>query len=89
MSCGIPCVVTAVGDSAKIVGNAGIVVPFRNPRVLAEAWKKMLNDPAKRRKMGVDARERIKKHFGVEIMVKRHEKIYRNLYTQLAKKTDL
>ncbi len=43
MSCGVPCVVTDVGDSAAIVGDAGIVVPRRDPVALAKALARMLD----------------------------------------------
>lgn len=37
MACGVSCIVTDVGDSSNIVGSVGIVVPARNPVLLAEA----------------------------------------------------
>ena len=44
MSCGIPCVVTDVGDSAVIVGDLGFVVPPRDPQSLADAWNRCLSE---------------------------------------------
>ena len=38
MACEVSCAVTHVGDAAWIVGDAGRVVPPRNPRALADAW---------------------------------------------------
>jgi glycosyltransferase involved in cell wall biosynthesis len=34
MSCGIPCIVTDVGDAADIVGDTGLVLPDANPATL-------------------------------------------------------
>ncbi len=48
MACGIPCVVTDVGDSAAVVGTAGIVVPANDPAALAAAWESALDGPALR-----------------------------------------
>jgi glycosyltransferase involved in cell wall biosynthesis len=43
LSCGVPCVVTDVGDSAKLVGDAGIAVPPGNLSALSAALLEMIH----------------------------------------------
>jgi glycosyltransferase involved in cell wall biosynthesis len=43
MSCGVPAVVTDVGDSAYVVGDTGIVVPPKDPKALAHGLSIMLD----------------------------------------------
>lgn len=45
MACGVPCVVTDVGDSARLVGPHGTVVPPRNPQALSAAMLAALRAP--------------------------------------------
>jgi glycosyltransferase involved in cell wall biosynthesis/2-polyprenyl-3-methyl-5-hydroxy-6-metoxy-1,4-benzoquinol methylase len=45
MACGVPCVVTNVGDSAWLVGDAGEVVPPKDPVALMNAIDKSLDRP--------------------------------------------
>jgi len=77
MSCGIPCVVTDVGDSAWLVGDSGMVVPPRNHEALCEAWLKLIEmGSAKRRILGEKARKRIENHFSIQMIVKKYEQLY-------------
>ena len=77
MACAVPCVVTDVGDSAKLVGHTGIVVPPRDSPALAAAWEKLLMlAPEERHKLGVAARRRVEEHYSLETMVRAYEDLY-------------
>jgi len=77
MSCGKPCVVTDVGDSAVIIGDTGIVVPPSDPESLAAGIVKLLHmSPTERHQLGDKARSRIEKNFGIPRMVAATEKVY-------------
>ena len=42
MSCGVPCVVTDVGDAAHLVGDTGMVVPVGNATAMSDAIERQL-----------------------------------------------
>jgi len=71
MACGVPCVVTDVGDSRLIVGNTGAVVPPKDPEALAAGWsamaKRLEDDP----KVRGDACTRIETQFSLANLVAR------------------
>jgi glycosyltransferase involved in cell wall biosynthesis len=46
MACGVPCVVTNVGDSAWVVGDTGEVVPPKDPVALKNAIERLLDQKA-------------------------------------------
>ena len=80
MACGVPCVVTNVGDSSFVVGDTGFVVPPKEPETLAKAWEEMLKQGRDSRKaMGEKARERITENFELGKIVKRFEHLYKKL----------
>ena len=80
MACGVPCVVTDVGDAARMVGDTGTVVPRRDPRALAEAWSAMLRmDRADRAGLGAAARQRVLDEFSLARAVARYEHLFAEL----------
>jgi glycosyltransferase involved in cell wall biosynthesis len=80
MACGTPCVVTDVGDSARIVDRAGIVVPPGDPVKLADALITLMEaGPEVRRRLGVNARARIEQNFALPDVVARYQAVYEQL----------
>ncbi len=77
MACGVPCVVTDVGDSASIVGDTGRVVAPGDPLAMATAFHEILClDDEDRRLLGYHARKRVLEHYSLESMVQRYEQLY-------------
>lgn len=77
MSCGTPCVVTNVGDSAMIVGGTGLTVPPGNSEELAEGlrWLIALGSEG-RRQLGAQARLRVRQYFALPTVVERYQQVY-------------
>ncbi len=74
MACGAPCVVTDVGDAARIVGDTGLVVPAGDAPRLANAWRQLLDLPADARlAWGMRAQQRVVEHFSVHALVRATE----------------
>lgn len=81
MACGVPCVVTDAGDSARIVGDTGFVVPPRDPEALATAWEKLLvMDEEQRKDFGRQARERIRNRYGMKAVAGRYGELYSQVF---------
>jgi len=74
MACGVPCVVTDVGDSAFIVGDAGTVVAPGDGSAFAAAIQHLINlPPEERRALGDVGRARIVSEFSLDKLVQRTE----------------
>lgn len=66
MACEVPCVVTDVGDCAWLLGEAGSVVPPRDPAALARALQSLIDaGPEERLRLGRSGRERVRAHFSL------------------------
>ncbi len=77
MACEVSAVVTDVGDAVLIVGDAGKVVPPRDPGALAGAWKEIIDiGPEGRRVLGRAARSRVIEHFTLKSVVARYDALY-------------
>ena len=66
MACGVPCVVSDVGDSAWVVGPIGTIVPPNDPDKLAHAMAGMLTAPRPAASM---IRQRILDHLSLDTLV--------------------
>jgi glycosyltransferase involved in cell wall biosynthesis len=81
MACGVPCVVTDVGDLALVVGETGIVVPPRDPQALADGWRELMEmGVEKRRALGERARKRVEDHYSLARVVREYEALYKQLF---------
>jgi len=81
MSCGVPCVVTDVGDSASVVGDTGRSVQARDVQALAQALDGLVAmDPRDRARLGLRARQRIVDHFSLQSVVQRYESLYTEVH---------
>jgi glycosyltransferase involved in cell wall biosynthesis len=80
MACGVPCVVTDIGDSAEIVGDTGVVVPPCDPEALARGWEQLLGLPAEQRHaLAQQARARIAARYDLTQVARRYEAFYSEL----------
>ena len=80
MACGVPCVVTDVGDSAWIIGDTGIVIKPRDEKALTKAWVALIELGSEgRARLGRSARQRVIEHFSIDIVVKQYEDLYRDI----------
>jgi glycosyltransferase involved in cell wall biosynthesis len=77
MTCGLPLVVTGVGEVAPTVADAGIVLPPAQPARLAAALLELLSQPQRRDELGSLARARVIAEYSAETYMDRLLRVYR------------
>lgn len=88
MACGRPCVVTDVGDSARIVGACGAVVEAGDPQALADAIarvRRKLEDPGEAARLHAAARTRIEESYSLDALLRNSEQAFRALAAKVGR----
>ena len=89
MACGIPCVATNVGDTADIVGDAGVLVAPRDPAALAAGVLELLAlDAASRARLSAAARLRIETRFALAAVAAHYERFYAEIARRIPATAD-
>lgn len=76
MSLARPVIVSDGPGNPEAVGDAGLVIPAREPDALAAALERLATDSALRARLGRAARERVSSEFSAERMVEQTRGVY-------------
>jgi len=77
----LPVVATSIGGIKDVVvdGETGILIPPKNPYLLAEKIIYLMKNEDLRRRMGENGRERVARHFTWDRIVKDTSRIYKDI----------
>jgi glycosyltransferase involved in cell wall biosynthesis len=80
-ACERPIVATDVPGCREVVldGETGLLVPPNDPAALAAAVERLLDDPALRRRLGKNARQRVAQNFSDQVINEQTLAVYRSL----------
>jgi len=81
MSCGIPIVATDVGGVSEALDhNCGSICKPKDYKEIANEVVRLLKDEPLRKKMGENARKKVKEKFRIEHFIEEFETTYKNLF---------
>ena len=80
MAAGVPLIASSVGSLPEVVDapRGGILVPANDPQALADAARRLLDDPEKRRDLSLSARESARR-FSWSAVADAHLQFIRNI----------
>jgi glycosyltransferase involved in cell wall biosynthesis len=82
MCCGIPCIVTDVGDSARLINGFGTVVRPNDAELLKKAIIQMIDiGDSKRNEIGLNGRRHIIENYDIIKITKQYEDLYSKIGT--------
>jgi glycosyltransferase involved in cell wall biosynthesis len=78
MAAGLPAVVTDVGGNGEIVraGVDGLLVPRGDASALAQAFRRLLDDPSERTRMGRSGQERVRSDYRLDNTIDAYMSMY-------------
>jgi len=77
MACGLPVIATQVGAVPEILeGNAGLIVPPKDCRALADALSLLMGDNDLRTELGNRARRKVQANYALESVYREYELIW-------------
>lgn len=83
MATGLPVIGTDSGDTADVIGDAGVVVPCGDGDRLADEIVRLArHEPGSRAAMGRAARERIRERYAIEAIAEQYSELYREIVAE-------
>jgi glycosyltransferase involved in cell wall biosynthesis len=79
MSCGLPCIVSNVGDSAQLVQGSGLVFAPGDVTALSKAMSHLARNDSVRHALSQAARQRIEQDYQLSAIVARYQSIWTDL----------
>lgn len=81
MAAGLPVVGTNVAGIQELVvdGSTGYLVPVKDPPILAQQLRQLIENPIQRMQMGNRGRQRIQEKFSLAAMIRQHQDAYIHL----------
>ena len=80
MACGVPVVATRCGGPEEILaGNAGLLVPTRNPASIAEAVERIVTSSDLATQLSATALKRVREEYSLHSMLAHYEQLVTNI----------
>ncbi|CAB50158.1 glycosyltransferase family 4 protein [Pyrococcus abyssi] len=77
MASEVPVIGTSVGGIPEIIGDAGIIVPPRDSKALANAINAILSNQKTAKRLGKLGRKRVERLYSWDVVAERTERLYR------------